>query len=136
MIKTVILLFFLIAPFQNCLFSQTDTIVYTSEKFGLTILTQNVDSIEIYEKNNKYPNPWPTMQNMSSKLFIYNDTPLKITLYDVNMKRVVIFLWENILSGAYRFDWWEQIKNLSSGTYQIEVATNQKLETKNVIFVK
>jgi len=117
-------------------FSQNDSVVFSSEKVGLIIFTQNVDSIK-YHSDQAPPNPFsPTMTTYSVRINTYDTAELVIKFKNHLEKTLVIFKWDKVSPGSYQFDWWEYIKNIPSGMYYTEKIINDKSEIKRVLLVK
>lgn len=116
-----------------------DTVFFSTEKEGLTILTQNIDSIKYHSKKENYPNPFsPSMKDYAAKVKTYDTTFLLITIKDKADIEIKSFRWEKIIPGAYRFDWWEYMdfKTLPSGVYYAEIFSNKGVETNKALIVK
>ena len=119
-----------------CLFSQTDSVIFSSEKVGLTIFTQNIDSIKFFSDKD-ITNPFsPSMITYSVKINTFDTAKLVINFKDQYEKTLVVYKWKMIPPGAYRFDWWEYLGYLPSGIYFTEKIINGKTETKKVVLVK
>jgi hypothetical protein len=120
------------------LLSQPDTVMFSSDKVGLSILTQNPDSIKYFPERD-IPNPFsPSMTNYSVKISIYDSSKLIIKFKDANEETLVVYIWNKVSPGAYIFHWWEYqgIQRLSGGIYFTEKIINDKSETKKVVLVK
>jgi hypothetical protein len=115
--------------------SQPDTVIFSSEKVGLIVFTKNADSIKILE-DQKYLNPFaPTMADFSPRIFIYEKSPLVIKVKDSSETDLVIYVWQSVLPGAYRFDWWQYMTHLS-GTYYVETILNNKSKTIKALIIR
>lgn len=119
------------------LFSQSDTVFFSSEKVGLILFTNNIDSIK-YFPDAPPPNPFgPSQKTYSIRINTYDTTKLIIK---VKNKDEVIFVyeWNMIPPGAYEFDWWQyaEYRKLPSGQYDAEKIFNNKSETSKVFLIK
>ncbi|RPI18041.1 MAG: hypothetical protein EHM58_06880 [Ignavibacteriae bacterium] len=117
----------------------SDTVIFHSEKEGLIILTQNIDSIKYHIIKVNYPNPFsPSMRDFSAKINTYDSTALTINITDKLQKLIVTFIWNKIPPGAYRFDWWEYVdmKGLKSGVYYVETFTKEGAKSTKALIVK
>lgn len=134
----ILVLFFL--TFEQLSFGKNksgDTVLFTSEKEGLLILTQNLDSIKYFPHGNKLLYPLsPTLQMFSARVSTIDTAVLTINMKDAFENNIAAFIWTSISPGAYRFDWWEYINDLPSGVYFIEKIVNNDSETYKAIFVK
>ena len=132
-IKLVLVCFSLISM---DLFCQNDTVIFSSEKVGLIILTQNIDSIKYFpEKQN--PNPFgPTMETYATRINSWDTAELSVTIKDNNQNILVVYIWHKILPGAYKFYWWENMQYIPAGIYYIETNINNKITTNKAVIVK
>lgn len=118
------------------LFSQADTVYFSSEKTGLILLTQNIDSIKYFPETPP-PNPFsPTMDSYSVRINTYDTTNLTVNFKDIYEEVLIVYKWNNIPPGAYKFEWWNYIQSLQSGTYFTEKIIGNKSEINKVIYIK
>ena len=120
------------------LLSQADTVNFTSEKVGLILITNNLDSIKYYP-DSPPPNPFgPDMNTYSVRINTYDSTKLIIKIKDINQEDLIIYIWDSIPPGSYKFDWWQyaEFRRFPSGKYYGEKIYNNKTETSKIIFIK
>ncbi|MCI0449584.1 MAG: hypothetical protein L0Y79_07340 [Chlorobi bacterium] len=118
------------------LFSQPDTVIFSSEKVGLITLTNNIDSINYFPQESP-PNPFsPSMETYAVRIAAWDTSSLSIAVKDALQNTKVVYIWHKIKPGAYKFYWWENLNYLPSGVYSIETTINNKTTTKKAIIVK
>lgn len=88
-----------------------------------------VQSFHLYQN---YPNPFnPTT---SIKFILYKDSKVKLKIYDVLGKEIVILIDENLQPGTYEINW--NASNYSSGIYYYRLFAGDFIETKKMVLLK
>ncbi len=105
------------------------TIKY-SQQVGITPLTGEVPTSFSLHQN--YPNPF----NPSTKIrfSVTKLSPIKLAVYDILGKEVVILVNENLKAGSYEVDF--SAVNLPSGAYFYRITTEGFTETKKMMLLK
>lgn len=120
------------------IFSQADTVYFSSDKVGLILFTNNIDSIKYYLEVPPL-NPFsPSMESYSLRINSYDSTKLIIKVKNVNEEILLVYIWNKIPPGAYRFDWWQYIdfRNFSSGKFSVEKIFNNKTTVNTLLIIK
>ena len=118
------------------IFCQCDSVIFSSERVGLVILTQNIDSIEYFKKIEHPPSPFgPTMLNYAAYINSYNDGNVIIEVSSTS-ECITRFIWSNILPGSYRFDWWQYFNGLPGGMYIIKTIVDHISKSYKVPYIR
>jgi photosystem II stability/assembly factor-like uncharacterized protein len=94
----------------------------------------NINSVvpSKYNLSQNYPNPFNPTTNINFS--IPKSGLIKLTVYDITGKEVVVLVNQVLLSGSYKADF--NASNLSSGTYFYRLETSNFSQTKKMLFVK
>lgn len=129
-INLIILCFIFVS--SNC-YSQSDTVRFTSEKVGLVVLTHNIDSIKYFPEKQP-PNPFgPSMEYYNERISSIDTTYLSVIVKDKDLNIIVVYIWNKILPGAYKFYWWNNLQYLPSGCIilkQKQLAKPQQIKSQ------
>jgi len=134
--KPVLLLIGIIFMNQS-IFSQCDSVVFSSDKVGLVILTQNPDSVKYYSGKGNYPNPFsPSTIDVCVFINSLEENKLTISVKNYFEECLMKFIWDKISPGSYRFDWWLYMHNPPSGVYFTEKIIGNDSVSHKVVLVK
>ena len=133
-LKLILTGFLLIS--QN-IFCQCDSVVFSSDKIGLYAYTRNIDSIKYFSDDYEKPSPFgPSSREFSPHINCFDTGKLEIKIKDASERCVITFIWNSVIPGAYKFDWWVYTPTLPSGIYYIEKNSDGIINTHKIVIIR
>ena len=115
---------------------QSNGYAFATVKFSpiITSISNNLSTVNNFELSQNYPNPFNPVTRIEYS--VKDAGPVKITLYDIIGRIIVVLVNENKLPGNYSIVFNAGDYNVSSGIYLYKFETNNFTETKRMILLK
>lgn len=106
------------------------SVTYGSNPIGITPISTTIP--DVFSLHQNYPNPFNPETKI--KYEIHANSFVRLTIYDITGRQIVVLVNENQRAGTYEINW--NAINYSSGVYFYKLSAGDFTESKKMILIK